>query len=52
MLLVRTSTIIEVSNLAAVKQLLLQPLIDLVVDVAAPYSRTAPAADLRRELFE
>lgn len=47
-----TPTVVEVANVVTVEQRLLQPDVDLVVDVASPPRRRVARADLRRELLE
>jgi hypothetical protein len=38
-LIVGTTAVIKVANLAAIKRILLQPFVDLVMDMAAPHGR-------------
>jgi hypothetical protein len=51
-LILRTPTIIEITDITAIKQRLFQTLVDFVVDVTAPCSGGAARGDLGRELLE
>lgn len=51
-LAVRTAAVVKGPDLAAVEQLLAQPLVDLVVHVASPHGRRASAAHLRRKFLQ